>query len=84
MLTLVNQLASEKNNALVGQKVEILCEGASKTNSERLSGRTMQNKIVIIEGDQQRLTGEFSTSSLPNPPAILSTATLFYTIDPIP
>ncbi|MCB1096950.1 MAG: tRNA (N6-isopentenyl adenosine(37)-C2)-methylthiotransferase MiaB [Verrucomicrobiae bacterium] len=58
LLTLVNQLASEKNNALVGQKVEILCEGASKTNSERLSGRTMQNKIVIIEGDPQRLTGE--------------------------
>jgi tRNA-2-methylthio-N6-dimethylallyladenosine synthase len=58
LLTLVNRLASEKNNALVGQKVEILCEGASKTNSERLSGRTMQNKIVIIEGDQQRLAGE--------------------------
>ncbi|MDA0812960.1 MAG: tRNA (N6-isopentenyl adenosine(37)-C2)-methylthiotransferase MiaB [Verrucomicrobia bacterium] len=58
LLTLVNRLASEKNYALVGQTVEILCEGASKTNSERLSGRTMQNKIVIIEGDQQRFAGE--------------------------
>ncbi|MGK0189181.1 MAG: tRNA-2-methylthio-N6-dimethylallyladenosine synthase [Verrucomicrobiales bacterium] len=58
LLALINRMASEKNDALVGQELEILCEGASKTNSKRLSGRTMQNKIVIIEGDAERLTGE--------------------------
>jgi tRNA-2-methylthio-N6-dimethylallyladenosine synthase len=35
-----------------------LCEGPSKTNKERLSGRTSQNKIVIFDGDAERMTGE--------------------------
>ena len=58
LLTLVNRLTREKNDALVGRQVEVLCEGPSKTNSERLSGRTTQNKIVIFEGDRARLTGQ--------------------------
>jgi len=50
LLGLVNDLARAKNQALVGSTVEILCEGPSKTNAERLMGRTRTNKIVIIEG----------------------------------
>lgn len=44
--------------ACVGQEVEILCEGYSKTNKERLSGRTSQNKIVVFTGDHAKLTGQ--------------------------
>lgn len=58
LLALVNQLASAKNRKLVGQTVEVLCEGRSKTNEERLSGRTNQNKIVIFDGDPRRHTGQ--------------------------
>lgn len=58
LLTLVNEIAMRKNNALVGQTLEILCEGPSKRNAETLSGRTRQNKIVIIEGDAKRFTGQ--------------------------
>jgi tRNA-2-methylthio-N6-dimethylallyladenosine synthase len=30
--------------------VEILCEGPSKNNPDRLSGRTRTNKVVVFEG----------------------------------
>jgi tRNA-2-methylthio-N6-dimethylallyladenosine synthase len=42
---------------MVGTAVEILCEGPSKTNADRLMGRTRTNKIVIIDGGA-RLTGQ--------------------------
>jgi len=58
LLAIVNEIAMRKNNALIGQKVEILCEGPSRRNSERLSGRTSTNKIVIIDGKAERLTGQ--------------------------
>jgi tRNA-2-methylthio-N6-dimethylallyladenosine synthase len=58
LLALVNRIALEGYEALVGQQVEILCEGPSKSNAERLMGRTRTNKIVVIEGDPARLTGE--------------------------
>jgi tRNA-2-methylthio-N6-dimethylallyladenosine synthase len=50
LLGLVNDLARASNQALVGSTVEILCEGPSKTNVDRLMGRTRTNKIVIFEG----------------------------------
>jgi tRNA-2-methylthio-N6-dimethylallyladenosine synthase len=58
LLAVVNELAIRKNDALVGTTQEVLIEGPSKNNKERLSGRTSQNKIVIIDGDPARLTGE--------------------------
>jgi tRNA-2-methylthio-N6-dimethylallyladenosine synthase len=58
LLAVVNELAIRKNDALVGTTQEVLIEGLSKNNKERLSGRTSQNKIVIIDGDAGRLTGE--------------------------
>jgi len=50
LLTVVNRHVAEKLQALVGSQVEILCEGSSRRNAERLSGRTRTNKIVIFEG----------------------------------
>ena len=58
LLELVNDIAMGKNQALIGEEVEILCEGPSRRNPERLSGRTRTNKIVIIEGNAERFTGE--------------------------
>jgi tRNA-2-methylthio-N6-dimethylallyladenosine synthase len=58
LLDVVNRLAIEKNAAIVGTVQSVLCEGPSKNNSSTLSGRTPQNKIVIFEGDVNRLTGE--------------------------
>ena len=58
LLKLVDRYATERNQQLVGERVEILCEGPSRRNAERLVGRTRTNKIVIFEGDRERLAGE--------------------------
>ena len=58
LLALVNAHALPRYEELVGQRVEILCEGPSKTTETRLMGRTRTNKIVVFEGDAARLTGE--------------------------
>lgn len=58
LLSVVNEIAQRKNHALVGSIQEILVEGPSRTNKEKLSGRTGQNKIVILEGDADRMTGQ--------------------------
>jgi len=58
LLSLVNEIGMAKLRALVGQRVEVLCEGYSKTTTERLTGRTPQNKIVVFPGPHDRLKGE--------------------------
>jgi len=55
LLRVVDDMARERNLAVVGRRVEILCEGASKTNAERLMGRTRTNKIVIFEGGPRHI-----------------------------
>src|SRR6266404_1096206 len=57
LLDVVDESARRANERLVGQRVEILCDGPSKTNPERLMGRTRTNKIVIFEGGDE-LVGE--------------------------
>ncbi|MBV8226218.1 MAG: TRAM domain-containing protein, partial [Verrucomicrobia bacterium] len=53
LLELVNRWAKRRNEVFVGKTVEILCEGPSKTNPDRLVGRTRGNKIVIFEGPRE-------------------------------
>lgn len=55
LLTVVDAWAKAKGEALVGQRVEVLCEGPSKRNPERLSGRSPGNKVVIFEGGERFL-----------------------------
>jgi len=57
LLELTNAIIKEKLDALVGARVEVLCEGPSKNNPQRLTGRTRGNKIVLFEGDE-RLIGQ--------------------------
>jgi len=58
LLSLVNSIALPMYDALVGKEVEILCEGPSKTNEARLTGRTGSNRIVVFEGNRDRHVGE--------------------------
>ena len=53
LLALVNEIASRRYQALVGRRVEILVEGPSKRNAERLTGRTRCNKIVVFDGAER-------------------------------
>ena len=48
LLRIVNESARRASEKLVGQRVEVLCEGPSKTNPARLMGRTRTNKIVVF------------------------------------
>jgi tRNA-2-methylthio-N6-dimethylallyladenosine synthase len=50
LLSVINAAARRAHQRLVGRTVQILCEGPSKTNPARLSGRTPTNKIVVFEG----------------------------------
>lgn len=58
LLKLVNEIVERKNHAHVGETHEVLCEGPSRYNKERLSGRTSTNRIVIFDGDADRMAGE--------------------------
>jgi tRNA-2-methylthio-N6-dimethylallyladenosine synthase len=55
LLALVNSWAKRRSEPFVGEEVEILCEGPSKTNPTRLVGRTRGNKIVVFEGAPQHI-----------------------------
>ncbi len=58
LLAVVDRLAIASNAAIVGSRQKVLCEGPSKNNAARLTGRTTQNKILIFDGDPDRMTGE--------------------------
>jgi len=58
LLRVQEELTTSKNAKLIGTVQQVLCEGRSKTNTETLSGRTSQNKIVIFKGDAARMTGQ--------------------------
>ena len=55
LLNLVNSWARRRGEPFVGREIEILCEGPSKTNPDRLMGRTRGNKIVVFEGSERHL-----------------------------
>lgn len=58
LLALVDSIVERKNRAQVGSTQEVLCEGPSRYNAERLTGRTRTNRIVIFDGDPQKLAGQ--------------------------
>jgi len=46
------QIAAEINHSLEGTIQQVLVEGPSKTNPEKLTGRTRTNKIVVFPGGE--------------------------------
>jgi tRNA-2-methylthio-N6-dimethylallyladenosine synthase len=52
LLEVVDASAIRAGERYVGRTVEILCEGPSKTNRARLTGRTRTNKIVVFDGEE--------------------------------
>jgi tRNA-2-methylthio-N6-dimethylallyladenosine synthase len=55
LLEVVNSWAKRRCEPFIGTDVEILCEGPSKTNQARLTGRTRGNKIVVFEGSPSHI-----------------------------
>jgi tRNA-2-methylthio-N6-dimethylallyladenosine synthase len=55
LLGIVNASTRRANEKLVGTRLEVLCEGPSKTNVARLMGRTRTNKVVVFEAGRDRI-----------------------------
>ncbi|HEV2390931.1 MAG TPA: tRNA (N6-isopentenyl adenosine(37)-C2)-methylthiotransferase MiaB [Verrucomicrobiae bacterium] len=54
LLQTLNAVAGARYGFFVGRQAEILVEGPSKRNPERLTGRTRCNKIAVFEGSPAR------------------------------
>lgn len=52
LVDLQNNITSNKNKSLEGKTFEILVEGRSKKNPQRLTGRTRTNRIVNFHGEE--------------------------------
>ncbi len=50
LLDTINAISARRYQTMVGQDVEVLVEGPSRRNPDRLEGRTSCNKIVVFEG----------------------------------
>ena len=53
LLALQKDIGQDKNDALVGKTLRVLCDGVSKGNDALYSGRTDGNKIAFFEGDEK-------------------------------
>lgn len=52
-LGIIDEHLARRNQGLIGQTVEILVEGASQRNSNRMFGRTRSNIGVVFDGSQR-------------------------------
>ena len=57
LLEAINAIAARKLQGMVNRRVQILVEGLSRRNKERLEGRTRGNQITVFEGPP-RLIGQ--------------------------
>ena len=55
IIALQNELGLASNRRDVGREFEVLVEGASKRDPNRLSGRTSQNKVVVFDRGAHRV-----------------------------
>lgn len=53
LLELQKRISLEENKKMIDKNVQVLVEGASKSDQNRLSGRTRQNHIVVFNGSQE-------------------------------
>jgi len=51
LLSVQEEISRELNDAMIGEDVEVLVEGPSKSDKTRLTGRTRRNQIVVFEGN---------------------------------
>ncbi len=52
LLDVQSRISLEENMKRIGQVVEVLVEGTSKSNKRRLTGRTSHNQIVVFDPPQ--------------------------------
>ncbi len=65
LLAAQERFDAERRSKMVGLEVEVLVDGPSKGDPAKLSGRTRQNDIVVLEGDRG-LAGRLCTARIVN------------------
>lgn len=55
LMSVQNQESLEWRQNMIGKLVEVLVEGPSKTNPQRLSGRTRGNELVVFNGNLETI-----------------------------
>lgn len=58
MLKVQEPIAEQRSQRYVGKTVRVLCEGRSKNNPDKFTGRDTGLKIVLFDGDDS-MTGKF-------------------------
>ncbi len=53
LLSEVNQIGATRYEKYIGKKMQILVEGPSRRNKERMEGRTRCNRIVVFDGGER-------------------------------
>ncbi|MDG2214284.1 MAG: tRNA (N6-isopentenyl adenosine(37)-C2)-methylthiotransferase MiaB, partial [Verrucomicrobiota bacterium] len=53
LMELADGIRTRKLQGYIGRKMEILVEGVSRRNTDRLEGRTRCNKIIVFEGSER-------------------------------
>jgi tRNA-2-methylthio-N6-dimethylallyladenosine synthase len=53
LIEVINEIAKQHYEKLIGRRMQILVEGPSKRNSARMMGRTRCNKIVVFDGSDR-------------------------------
>ena len=61
LMALQNDISLEINRALVGTETEVLVEGESKNDANKMMGRTRTNKIIIWDRTGREQTGDLVT-----------------------
>ena len=56
----LDRTAVQKHRARIGRVEEVVVEGTSKRNPDRLTGRTRQNKLVHFSADQKLRLGTYA------------------------
>ena len=52
LLALATEICSKKNSEYENKTIKVLVEGVSKTDENKLTGRSESNRLVHFEGDQ--------------------------------
>jgi tRNA-2-methylthio-N6-dimethylallyladenosine synthase len=66
LLKEINQISAEINKSYRDKTVEVLVEGKSKNDENKLTGRTRQNKLVNFEGNDE-LIGKLVNVKITDP-----------------
>lgn len=67
LVELINTISEKKNKEYGGRTVEVLVEGTSKNDENKLTGRTRTGKLVNFTGGDNSLTGKLVNVKITEP-----------------